>query len=446
MHLKSTAKVIAGGIAVVVLALAIAVYVHIDRNIPVVGPRDLKAVAPGVYTSPPPGIASVKGECSGKLTLTPSGSHYQTATTYSYPLVYDCASKTFMVLNSLPHLILAGDLTLTRDGYYLHQIRFTEAGQTGSYFFYDRDGKEIRELPQPKDLKVHDMILGDRDATLVRYAPDWDSAGCGVPAALDVEIVRKSFNGEILWKWSTKGHFNTAQRVSTDASMFAPKESRQRKAFSWLRNCYTSIARRFVKFDVPKGLIFPNGGALFALEENDYVHINSIQRLEPSGDILVSSRHMDTIFKIDEKTGAVKWMLGGKFSRATPNRPVGDPRGGFSHQHYARIVGNRLWVFDNGNLFPDLPSRAVAYQLNSDPPNRLVFEFKEPNGKQRYSLGSVQPLANHQLLIGWGAVNGPDLGAPQRAVSIVDTDDGKEVFSIDMAPGWISYRVKAAQQ
>jgi hypothetical protein len=285
VRLKSTAKVIAGGIAVVVLALAIAAYAHISRNIPVVGPRNLETVAPGVYASPPAGIVSVKGECSGKLTLTPSGSHYPTATTYSYPLVYDCASKTFTVLNSLPHLILAGDLTLTRDGYYLHQIRFTETGQTGSYLFYDRDGKEMRELPQPEDLKVHDMILGEHDATLVRYAPDWDSAGCGVPAALDVEIVRKSFSGEILWKWSTKGHFNTAQRVSTDASMFAPRESRQRRAFSWLRNCYTSIARRFVDFDVPKGLIFPNGRALFALEENDYVHINSIQRLEPSGDI-----------------------------------------------------------------------------------------------------------------------------------------------------------------
>lgn len=446
MRLKSTPKVIAAGVAVVVIALVITVYVRVSKNIPAVISRDLKAVAPGVYASPPPGIVSVKGECTGKLTLTPSGSHYQTATTYSYPLVYDCASKTFTVLNSLPNLILAGDLTLTRDGYYLHQIRFADGVQTGGYFFYDRDGKEIRELPQPEDLKVHDMILGDRDATLVRYAEDWDSAGCGVPAALDMEIVKKSLDGEVLWKWSSRGHFTTAQRVSTDASMFAPSESWQRRAFSWLRNCYTSIARRFVKFDVPKGLIFPNGGAVFALQENDYVHINSIQRLEPSGDLLLSSRHLDTIFTIDEKTGDVKWMLGGKFSRATPARPVGDPRGGFSHQHYARIVGNRLWVFDNGNLFPDLPSRAVAYQLDSEPPNRLVFEFKEPNGKQRYSLGSIQPLANRQLLIGWGAVNGPDLGATQRAVSIVDVDDGKEVFSIDMAPGWISYRVKAAQQ
>jgi Arylsulfotransferase (ASST) len=434
------------GIAVVVVALAIGLYVRVSKNIPVVGPRDLKAVAPGTYASPTPGIVSVKGECTGKLTLTPSASHYQIATTYSYPLVYDCASKTFTVLNALPGLILASDLTLTRDGYYLHEMRFADGIQVGSYFFYDRDGGEIRELPQPEDLKVHDMILGDHDATLVRYADDWDSARCGVPAALGVEIVRKSFTGEILWKWSTKGHFSTAQRVSTDASMFAPVQSRQRRAFSWLRNCYTSIARRLVKFDVPKGLIFPNGGALFALEEDDYAHINSIQRLEPSGDLLVSARHLDTIFTIDENTGGVKWMLGGKFSRATPNRPVGDPRGGFSHQHYARIVGNRLWVFDNGNLFPDLPSRAVAYQLDSEPPNRLAFEFKEPNGRQRYSLGSVQPLANHQLLIGWGAVNDPDLGAPQRAVSIVDTDDGREVFSIDMAPGWISYRVKAAQQ
>jgi Arylsulfotransferase (ASST) len=430
--------------SVVVLALAISIYARTGNNAPV-GPRELKAVAPGVYTSPPPGIVSVKGECSGKLTLTPSASHYQTATTYSYPLVYDCASKSFTVLNGLPNLILASDLTLTNDGYYLHQMRFTERGQTGSYFFYDREGGEIRELPQPEDLKVHDMILGDQDATLVRYADDLDSAGCGVPAALDVEIVRKTFGGRIVWKWSSKGHFSVAQRVSTDASMYAPAESRQRKAFSWLRNCYTSIARRFVKFDPPKGLL-PNGGAVFALEENDYVHVNSIQRLESSGDILVSSRHLDTIFTIDEKTGEVKWMLGGKFSKATPNRPIDDPRGGFSHQHYARIVGNRLWVFDNGNLFPDLPSRAVAYQLDSQPPNRLVFEFKEPNGRQRYSLGSIQPLANDQLLIGWGAVNGPDMDAPQRAVSIVDVDDGKEVFSIDMAPGWISYRVKAVQQ
>jgi Arylsulfotransferase (ASST) len=442
VRLGLAAKVAVGG--VVALALALAAYARFGAAEPP-GPRALKTVAPGVYNSPTPGIVAVNGECTGELALTPAASHYQSATTVPYPLVYDCTAKTFTVLKSLPNPTFAGDLTLTNDGYYVQLSRFSERDEIGSYFFYDRDGKEIHEVAQPADPKVHDLIVGDHDVTIIQYAHDWDSAGCGVPAALDIEIINKDFDGKVLWKWSSKGHFDTAQRVSTHASMHEPDERRVRRAFYWLRNCYTSIARRLVKFDVPKWLLFSNGGTVFALEDNDYVHVNSIQRLEPSGDILVSARHLDTVFIIDRKTGDLKWSLGGKFSRVSQSRPAGDPRGGFSHQHYVRIVGNRLYVFDNGNLFPDLPSRAVVYQLDSQPPNKMVFQFPEPNGKQRYSLGSVQLLQNNQLLIGWGAVNEVDMGATQRAVSIVNMDDGKEVFSIDMAPSWLSYRVKAVQ-
>ena len=94
---------------------------------------------------------------------------------------------------------------------------------------------------------------------------------------------------------------------------------------------------------------------------------------------------------------------------------------------------------------PIFPRAPWSINSNSQPPNRMVFEFPEPHGKQRYSLGSVQLLKNDQLLIGWGAVNEPDMDAPQRAVSIVNMTDGKEVFSIDMAPSWLTYRVKAVQ-
>jgi Arylsulfotransferase (ASST) len=436
------AKATVGG--VVVLAVALVAYARLGTT-PPSGPRALRTVSPGVYASPPEGIAAVRGECTGKLTFTPAASHYQGATTFPYPVVYDCAAKTFTVLKSLPSLVFASDLTLTKEGYYLHLMRFVDQIETGSYFFYDHDGNEIREVPQPADPKVHDLIVGDHDVTSIQYAHDWDSAGCGVPAALDIEIINEDLDGKVLWKWSSKGHFNIGQRVSTDTSMRAPVERRWRKGFEWLRNCYTSIARRLVKFDVPKGLLFANSGTVFALLDDDYVHVNSIQQLEPSGDILASARHLDTVFIIDRKTGDLRWSLGGKYSRVTPTRPVGDPRGGFSHQHYVRIVGNRLFVFDNGNLFPDLPSRAVVYQLDSQPPNRMVFEFPEPNGKQRYSLGSVQLLKDNQLLIGWGAVNEMDMDKPQRAVSIVKMADGNEVFSIDMAPSWLSYRVKAVQ-
>jgi hypothetical protein len=429
---------------VVALGLALLLYARFGTT-PPPGPRALKTVAPGVYTDPPEGIVAVRGECTGRLALAPAASHYLGATTFPYPVVYDCANKTFTVLKSLPGLIFVGDLTLTKEGYYQNLSRFTDKGETGSYFFYDHDGNEIRAVTQPDDPKVHDLIVGDHDVLMIQYAHDWDTARCGVPAELDIAIIQKDFDGRILWKWSSKGHFTTDQRVSTDASMHVPRESRWRKGFEWLRSCYTSLARRVVKFDVPKGRLFSSGVTLFALEENDYVHVNSIQELEPGGDILVSARHLDTIFVIDRKTGNVKWALGGKYSKVTSNRVSDDPRGGFSHQHYVREVGNRLYVFDNGNLYPDMPSRAVVYQLDSQPPNRMVFQFLEPNGKQRYSLGSVQLLKNNQLLIGWGAVNEADMGSPQRAVSIVDMASGKEVFSIDMAPSWLSYRVKAVQ-
>jgi hypothetical protein len=441
VRIGRVAKVVAG--AVVIVAVALVVYRRVGSPPSVL--RTLKTVAPGVQTEPPPGIAAVRGECTGKLALTPAASHYLGASTAPYPLVYDCATRTFTVLKSRPNLTFAADLTLTREGYYLHETRFVKGVETGSYFFFDHDGNQVREVPQPADFKVHDLIVGDQDVTLIQYAHDWDSAACGVPAALDIEIINKTFDDKVLWKWSSKGHLSTAQRVSTDASMHAPYESRTRRAFDWLRNCYTSIVRRAVKFDVPKWRLLRSGATVFDLEENDYVHVNSIQQLEPSGDILVSARHLDTIFIIDRKTGGIKWSLGGKFSKATPDRTVGDPRGGFSHQHYARVVGNRLFVFDNGNLFPDLPSRAVVYQLDSQPANQMVFQFPEPNGKQRYSLGSAQLLKDNQLLIGWGAVNEVDMDKPQRAVSIVNLADGKEVFSIDMGPSWLSYRVKAVQ-
>ena len=120
--------------------------------------------------------------------------------TFGHP-TFQVGTKTFTVLESLPSLVFASDLTLTKEGYYLHLSRFVDQIETGSYFFYDRNGNEIREVPQPADPKVHDLIVGDHDVTLIQYAHDWNSAGCGVPAALDIEIINKDFDGKVHWKW-----------------------------------------------------------------------------------------------------------------------------------------------------------------------------------------------------------------------------------------------------
>ena len=45
----------------------------------------------------------------------------------------------------------------------------------------------------------------------------------------------------------------------------------------------------------------------------DYFHINSV-KLDTDGNLLVSSRHTWTVYKVNRTTGAIIWRLGGKKS------------------------------------------------------------------------------------------------------------------------------------
>jgi Arylsulfotransferase (ASST) len=402
-----------------------------------------ETVAPGRYQIPPLGIDSVKGECVGKIALTP-----QVPEAYlnlqPYPVVYDCASKTFEVLERQTDLVALGDLTLTKDGYYLHQSKFTNDVWVGGYYFYGRSGNEILKLPRPDDPKYHSLIVREHDLTYLTYFHDWDAATCSQGAPFEFEIVTEDLQGSTLWKWKSKDHFKVSDNVATAKSMNLPSRGRLRNLAWSVRHCYTTLARRVVRFDPPAGFLGHGDLPIFELEENDYVHVNSLQWVGPSDDMLISARHFDTIYLIDKQSGQFKWALGGPFALATSNRPVGDPRGGFSHAYAARLVGNMLWVMDNGNLFRNLPSRVVAYQIDSKPqPYRMAFEFIEPNQRQRYTLGSIDLIDNNHLLIGWGAVNPEDMLTPQRALSIVRLEDHKEIFSIDLSPGWITPWAKA---
>jgi len=65
------------------------------------------------------------------------------------------------------------------------------------------------------------------------------------------------------------------------------------------------------------------------------------------GNLLISSRHLDEITKINRTTGSIIWRLGGKNNQfAFPNDSLG-----FSHQHAIRRIGNEnILLFDNGNF------------------------------------------------------------------------------------------------
>ena len=145
------------------------------------------------------------------------------------------------------------------------------------------------------------------------------------------------------------------------------------------------------------------------------------------------------------KTGSIIWSLGGPYSTFTKNRVIGDPRGGFSHQHDARVFKDKLYLFDNANMQLGLPSRAVVYTFDMKNPSncKFLFEYIEPYMRRRLSMASVQPLDDDRILIGWGGVPlGPDRQKTSVGASIVNMKNNTTEWQLDFKPGWTSYRAR----
>jgi hypothetical protein len=161
----------------------------------------------------------------------------------------------------------------------------------------------------------------------------------------------------------------------------------------------------------------------------DYVHTNAIE-VDTDGNILISSRHLDEITKINRQTGDIIWRLGGKNNQF---QFINDSVG-FSHQHDVRRLPNGdISLFDDGNLhWSQLPSRALEYKLDEKNLSaQLVWQFKNSPDEFSTAMGSVQRLDDGNTLIGWGT------GSP--AITEV-TSQGMKVFELFLPDGMMNYR------
>jgi hypothetical protein len=160
----------------------------------------------------------------------------------------------------------------------------------------------------------------------------------------------------------------------------------------------------------------------------DVTHSNALEQ-DTDGNILLSSRELDEITKIDRTTGAILWRMGGKNNQFSL---VGDTQW-FSHQHAIRRLANgHVSLFDNGNFHSPAYSRAVEYAL--DEPARtatLVWEFSNSPTTFSPAMGYAQRLANGSTVIGWG------FGKPD--VSEVDAE-GNVLMTLNLRQGEFSYR------
>jgi hypothetical protein len=173
----------------------------------------------------------------------------------------------------------------------------------------------------------------------------------------------------------------------------------------------------------------------------DYMHSNSFD-FDKDGGILISSRHLSEVTKIDSRTGEIMWRLGGKRNQfifvgeLDANKPTY-----FSYQHDVSLLSNgNILMFDNGNQHTPQYSRIVEYRL--DEANKiatLIWEYRHSPDIFSSANGSAQRLPNGNTFIGWGnaGLNG------LTAVTEVHPDKSL-AFEFTLARGqrsWRAYRL-----
>lgn len=160
----------------------------------------------------------------------------------------------------------------------------------------------------------------------------------------------------------------------------------------------------------------------------DYVHGNAIE-VDVDGNIIISSRHLDEITKINSSNGNIIWRLGGKNNEFEfLNDTIG-----FSHQHCVRKLKNgNILLFDNGNHHSPPFSRAVEYTIDEYSKTAFLdWEYRHTPSIYSVAMGSVQRLSNGNTLIGWGSAS--------TTLTEV-TPNGTIAYELSLPSGQMSYR------
>lgn len=149
-------------------------------------------------------------------------------------------------------------------------------------------------------------------------------------------------------------------------------------------------------------------------EQPDFDHPNALA-FDLDGNYIVSWRNLGEVTKIDARSGEVLWRLGGANNQFTF---VDDPRGGFSAQHYARVLPDgHLLLYDNGTRHKPQETRVVEYALDvAARTATLVWAFRHVPPIYTAYVGSVQRLASGNTAIGYGFAGHVTEVAPDGSV------------------------------
>jgi hypothetical protein len=132
----------------------------------------------------------------------------------------------------------------------------------------------------------------------------------------------------------------------------------------------------------------------------DYVHGNSIDA-DTETTLILSSRNLNEVTKINRSTGQIIWRLGGKNNEFIFED---DPRQ-FAGQHTAiKQKNGTLTLFDNGVGLSPQYSRGVEYEIDEiNKRVKLIHEFRYNPDVYAHVSGNLQRLDNGNTFIYWGS-------------------------------------------
>ena len=160
----------------------------------------------------------------------------------------------------------------------------------------------------------------------------------------------------------------------------------------------------------------------------DYFHLNAVT-IDEDGNLLVGARNTWTAYRVDRRSGAVLWRLGGKKTDF-----VLGPNVAFAWQHNPTAVDDHglIRIFDNEASPTILPYSRVIWVRHDDVRKTATLGrwFKHPDGLSAGSQGNAQGLDNGDTFVGWGAL--PRLS---------EFDSGNNLlFDAALPAGYNSYR------
>jgi Arylsulfotransferase (ASST) len=278
----------------------------------------------------------------------------------------------------------------------------------GAYEVRRPDGslvRVVRTVGSPTD--THDMQPapnGNYLAQTYRRRCCEDLSQYGGPERADVfdgEIQEIAPDGRRVWRWNSGPHIPPSWTTGS-----------VEKQFGWMHLLISNTPNRPPPADA-----------------YDLVHINS---MEPDGDgLIVSARHIDSVFRIDRATGEIDWKLGGRNVPGKSLKILGPhPTPLMSGQHDARLwKDGTVTVYDNGTWHR--PPSAMRFAI--DPVKRtarLLERITNPAVKSSRAIGGARKLSGGNWVVAWGG----------SAMSTEQTEDGTIVRNLYLGGGRGTYR------